>query len=174
LSKDARGGAYAVALAPCLALANFKGRVVKVSDGDTLIVLVNKRQVKVRLESIDAPESKQAFGKRSQQSLAQLCTAKTAKRARQWFEWAHRICFLGFGFDPLNMERLGLYSLLRDKRQGGSRTTGSVYATTYGRTNAAKDADRYRLLGEEVWRTYDMPSTSMLRESGLLIPERRG
>ena len=32
----------------------------------------------MRLESIDAPESKQAFGKRSQQSLAQLCAAKTA------------------------------------------------------------------------------------------------
>jgi endonuclease YncB( thermonuclease family) len=67
-----------LALAPCLVLAQLTGRVVKVSDGDTLTVLVNKRQVRVRLESIDAPESKQAFGKRSQQSLAQLCAAKTA------------------------------------------------------------------------------------------------
>ena len=48
------------------------------SDGDTITVLVKKRQVRVRLESIDAPESKQAFGMRSQQSLAQLCAAKTA------------------------------------------------------------------------------------------------
>src|SRR5918999_882120 len=60
------------------ALADFAGRVVKVSDGDTMTVLVNKQQVRVRLESIDAPESKQAFGKRSQQSLAQLCAGKTA------------------------------------------------------------------------------------------------
>jgi hypothetical protein len=37
-----------------------------------------KTQIKVRLESIDAPESKQALGKRSQQSLAQRCAAKTA------------------------------------------------------------------------------------------------
>jgi micrococcal nuclease len=66
------------AVAPCLALADFAGRVVKVSDGDTLTVLIKKRQVRVRLESIDAPESKQAFGKRSQQSLAQMCAAKTA------------------------------------------------------------------------------------------------
>lgn len=65
-------------LVPDLALADFTGPVVKVQDGDTLTVLVHQRQVKIRLESIDAPESKQPFGKRSQQSLAQLCAAKTA------------------------------------------------------------------------------------------------
>jgi endonuclease YncB( thermonuclease family) len=42
-------------------LADFTGRVVKVADGDTLTVLVNKTQVRVRLDGIDAPESKQAF-----------------------------------------------------------------------------------------------------------------
>ena len=66
-------------VAPCWALAaDFAGRVMKVADGDTLTVLINKKQVRVRLDSIDAPESKQAFGKRSQQSLAQMCAAKTA------------------------------------------------------------------------------------------------
>lgn len=61
------------------ALADFTGRVVKVSDGDTLTVLVNRTQVRVRLDAIDAPESGQPFGKRSQQSLAQLCAAKEAR-----------------------------------------------------------------------------------------------
>jgi endonuclease YncB( thermonuclease family) len=42
--------------------------VVKVADGDTITVLVNKTQIRVRLDSIDAPERKQAFGTRSQQS----------------------------------------------------------------------------------------------------------
>ena len=68
---------FGLVVAPCLAFADFTGRVVKVTDGDTITVLVQQRQVKVRLESIDAPESKQTFGKRSQQSLAQLCAAKT-------------------------------------------------------------------------------------------------
>jgi endonuclease YncB( thermonuclease family) len=72
-----------LALAPCIALADFTGRVVKVSDGDTLIVLVNKKQIRVRLDAIDAPELKQAFGKRSRQSLAELCAAKNAHVAER-------------------------------------------------------------------------------------------
>jgi endonuclease YncB( thermonuclease family) len=37
-----------LALTPWLALADFTGRVVKVSDGDTITVLVNKTQIRVR------------------------------------------------------------------------------------------------------------------------------
>jgi endonuclease YncB( thermonuclease family) len=69
----------AVAVAPCAALADFTGRVVKISDGDTLTVLVAKKQIRVRLDGIDAPERGQAFGKRSQRSLAQICSAKQAQ-----------------------------------------------------------------------------------------------
>jgi endonuclease YncB( thermonuclease family) len=68
-----------LAVTPGAALADFVGRVVNVSDGDTLTVLVERKQVRVRLDSIDAPELKQAFGKRSRQSLAELCAAKTAR-----------------------------------------------------------------------------------------------
>jgi endonuclease YncB( thermonuclease family) len=42
-------------------------------------MLVEERQVQVRLDSIDAPELKQAFGQRARQSLAELCAAKTAR-----------------------------------------------------------------------------------------------
>lgn len=68
-----------LAVAPCAALADFVGRVVNVTDGDSLTVLVEGKQVRVRLDAIDAPELKQPFGKRSQQSLAQLCAAKAAR-----------------------------------------------------------------------------------------------
>lgn len=53
-------------------------RVVSVHDGDTLTVLVERRQVKVRLTDIDAPELRQPFGTRSRQSLAELCFGKIA------------------------------------------------------------------------------------------------
>ncbi len=48
-----------------------EGRVVGVSDGDTITVLDgDKRQHKIRLSGIDAPEKGQAFGERSKQSLS--------------------------------------------------------------------------------------------------------
>ena len=53
-------------------------RVVSVHDGDTLTVLVDRRQVKVRLTDIDAPELGQPFGKNSKQSLSDLCFGKLA------------------------------------------------------------------------------------------------
>jgi len=55
------------------------GRIIKVSDGDTLTILVNGRDpIKVRLSEIDAPEKAQPFGQRSKQSLSELCFAKNA------------------------------------------------------------------------------------------------
>lgn len=57
---------------------NLTGRVVGIQDGDTLTMLVERAQVRVRLTEIDAPESKQAFGNRSKQSLSGLCFGKQA------------------------------------------------------------------------------------------------
>jgi endonuclease YncB( thermonuclease family) len=60
------------------AQADFTGRVVRVHNGDTLTVLANGRHVRVRLDSIDAPELPQPFGKEARQSLADLCAGKEA------------------------------------------------------------------------------------------------
>ena len=56
----------------------YLGRVVGISDGDTITVLdVANMQHKIRLIGIDAPEKKQAFGSVSRQSLADLIFGKT-------------------------------------------------------------------------------------------------
>src|SRR5262249_37635243 len=54
------------------------GKVVAIADGDTLTVLDDqKREYKIRLVGIDAPESAQAFGEKARKSLADLVRGKT-------------------------------------------------------------------------------------------------
>jgi micrococcal nuclease len=53
-------------------------QVVGITDGDTLTILENHRQIKIRLANIDAPERYQPYGQRSRQSLADLCYGKSA------------------------------------------------------------------------------------------------
>lgn len=49
------------------------GQVVAVADGDTVTVLDDvRKEHRVRLQGIDAPESRQPFGQRSRQYLADL------------------------------------------------------------------------------------------------------
>ena len=64
------------------------GKVVKIADGDTFTLLVNNHdQVKVRLDGIDAPEKKQAFGNKAKQYLSSMIwgvpvTVKVLKKDR--------------------------------------------------------------------------------------------
>ena len=63
------------------AYGDFTGKVVNVADGDTITVLRDRTQVKVRLLEIDAPEKAQAFGTKSKESLSEMCFGKTAELA---------------------------------------------------------------------------------------------
>lgn len=45
----------------------WSGKVVGIADGDTITVLRDKVQVRIRLYGIDTPERGQAFGKRAKQ-----------------------------------------------------------------------------------------------------------
>ena len=54
-----------------------QGKVIKVTDGDTVNVLTGDNEThKIRLSGIDAPEKKQAFGNISKQALAELINGK--------------------------------------------------------------------------------------------------
>jgi endonuclease YncB( thermonuclease family) len=64
-------------------LADFTGKVVGVADFDTITVLRDREQVKVRLAEIGAPEKAQAFGNRSKQSLADLVHSKQVEVKEQ-------------------------------------------------------------------------------------------
>lgn len=55
----------------------FSGKVVGISDGDTITVLDNKKQQhRIRIAGIDAPESGQAFGQKAKNYLSDLVFEK--------------------------------------------------------------------------------------------------
>ncbi|MFL9609203.1 thermonuclease family protein [Methylobacillus sp. Pita2] len=59
--------------------ATLTGKVVSVADGDTLTILEGKTQHKIRLNAIDAPESRQDFGNASKKSLSEICFDRPAE-----------------------------------------------------------------------------------------------
>jgi endonuclease YncB( thermonuclease family) len=69
----------AVIFGPLVAYATVtvSGRVVAISDGDTLTLLTaDRQQIKVRLACIDAPETSQVFGSAAKQHLSVLVFQK--------------------------------------------------------------------------------------------------
>jgi endonuclease YncB( thermonuclease family) len=55
------------------------GEVVGVHDGDTLTLLVEQEEIKIRLDGIDAPESGQAFGTQAKNALSETVFAKAVR-----------------------------------------------------------------------------------------------
>ena len=54
------------------ARADINGVVIKVIDGDTVVVRTGSQSLRVRLDQIDAPERDQAWGDRSRQALTAM------------------------------------------------------------------------------------------------------
>lgn len=74
--------AAAALLVGCAAPKTDEGRVVGITDGDTVRVLVQDptpREIRVRLHGIDAPERSQAFGTRARQELSKLVYGKIVR-----------------------------------------------------------------------------------------------
>lgn len=66
-------------VSPTLA-AETRGRVVGITDGDTLTLLTDQReQVRVRLSDIDTPERRQPYGDRARQELSDLAFGRRAR-----------------------------------------------------------------------------------------------
>lgn len=58
-------------------ICKLTGKVIKVADGDTITILDSKKkQHRIRLAGIDAPERKQPFGKASKKYLSKLVYKK--------------------------------------------------------------------------------------------------
>src|SRR5258707_4198312 len=65
------------AIATALLAEDYSGLVVGISDGDTVRVLHDGREERVRLWGIDAPEAKQPWGTRAKEFTGDLAFGKT-------------------------------------------------------------------------------------------------
>ncbi len=54
------------------ALTPIQGKVVSVADGDTITVLQDSKQYKIRLYGVDSPEKKQDFGQKAKQFTSDM------------------------------------------------------------------------------------------------------
>lgn len=62
---------------PLFSFSQVKGKVIKITDGDTFVLLTDsKEQIKIRLHGIDAPEKKQDYGTVSKNYLSNLVFKK--------------------------------------------------------------------------------------------------
>ncbi|MBO6564811.1 MAG: thermonuclease family protein [Pseudomonadales bacterium] len=55
------------------------GKVIKVTDGDTITIRSNGEEMRVRLSGIDAPESDQPFGRQSTKKLSSIVKRKEVR-----------------------------------------------------------------------------------------------
>ncbi|HJV91920.1 MAG TPA: thermonuclease family protein [Azonexus sp.] len=85
-----------------------QGRVVGITDGDTLTLLdATNQQHKIRLAGIDAPEKEQVFGQKAKESLSALAfeqqaTAHCKKRDR----YRQEICVVTVGGKDVGLEQV--------------------------------------------------------------------
>jgi len=84
------------------------GRVVRVTDGDTIVVLdASKEQHKIRLTGIDAPERGQDYGTKSKEHLSELVAGKSVVIDYNKYDRYQRI--LGkviFNGEDVNLEQV--------------------------------------------------------------------
>jgi endonuclease YncB( thermonuclease family) len=71
--------------------AEFTGRVMRITDGDTLTLRVDGQDVPVHLDGIDAPELAQPYGRSARRSLAELCRGKDASVVERGKDDAGRV-----------------------------------------------------------------------------------
>ncbi len=85
-----------------------EGRVVGVSDGDTITVLDDgKIQHKIRFAGIDAPEKGQPYGERSKQNLSELVFQKRVEvRCHKKDRYGREVCAVYVSLRDVGLEQV--------------------------------------------------------------------
>ena len=129
-----------------------------ISDGDTITVLDSeKKQHKVRINGIDAPEKGQAFGERSRQSLAQMAHGKDARiECHKTDRFGREVCKVWV--QPLDCPRCG-----KTLDVGLAQISVGLawWSRRYANEQSPEDRGRYKSEEEE----------ARLRKRGLWVDE---
>ena len=137
------------------------GRVVGVTDGDTLTLLDDSNQThKIRLAGIDAPEKKQDFGQKAKASLSELVYGRAGTASCQKKDRYRRdVCVVKVNDKDVGLEqvRTGLAWWYRQYAKEQTRQERIDYE------KAEQDA-KYRALG--LWSSYTPRPPWEWRHSG--------
>lgn len=80
------------------------GKVVAVLDGDTVIVLENNKQTKIRLAEIDCPEKNQPFGNKAKQFTSDKIFSKTVSyKTAGTDKYGRTLAHIYYGTDNMNL-----------------------------------------------------------------------
>jgi endonuclease YncB( thermonuclease family) len=137
------------------------GKVVGVSDGDTITVLdSDKRQHKIRVAGIDAPEKNQAFGQRSKENLSRLVFGKDVEVRWSKHDRYQRIVGKVMVAEP-NCQRADCNKTL-DAGLGQITDGLAWWYRKYAKEQSAEDAGAYDFAEQEararrvgLWRDVD-------------------
>lgn len=85
--------------------------------------------------------------------------------ARDMIARCKTLCFLGFGFDPLNLSRLDVHTALSYLNH-----RPQVVSSVFGKTDAEKNAYWLKVCGrEQAWLAFNDTNSMTLRKSGILL-----
>lgn len=108
-------------------------KVVGISDGDTLTCLQDRKQLKVRLQHIDAPELAQPFGNKAKQALANLVFKKQVMIKTREYDRYGRL--LGVVYD--NGQNINL-ALVQQGMAWAYRQTEPMYEQAQSQAKTAR------------------------------------
>jgi endonuclease YncB( thermonuclease family) len=134
--------ALLLVLAQSIALAEtLSGRVVRVTDGDTIVILdASNTQHKIRLQGIDAPERGQAYGTKSKEHLSDQVAGKTvdvdySKRDR----YQRIVGKVVLGGQDMNLEQIQAGMAWHYKKYQGEQTSDDRIAYSDAELDARRD-----------------------------------
>jgi endonuclease YncB( thermonuclease family) len=134
----------------CARAAEITGRVVGVSDGDTITLLdASRQQHKIRLSGIDAPEKAQPYGQRSKEHLSRLIfNRQVSAECGKTDKYRRQVCKVSLDGADINLEQIGAGMGWWYRQY--AREQAEADRTTYEK--AEQDAQQAR---RGLWRDHD-------------------